>query len=140
MNEIDVSQYIIGTPTLPVPKVERRVRSNRLKDEFIPAIPLWWAIAAGKAGTRRRITGTSLVGQMLWQQQIMRKSPLVRVSSVVWRKIGLERRLVNRALAALEDAGLIIVERFKHRSPAVTIVTNKSYCVTRSLLPETSPM
>ena len=126
MNYINISRYIIGTPTLPSPKVQKQIRSSRLTEQFIPRIPLWWAIAAAKAGRSRRLTGTTIVGQVLWQHQAMRKSATVRLSTVVWRKIGLDRRLVKRALSALEDAGLIKVQRFKHRSPAITILGDKA--------------
>jgi len=128
MGKIDVSEYIISKPltTLPVSRVGRQVRTGRLSGEFIPSMPFWWVIAAAKAGTQRRITGTCIVGQVLWRQQMMRKSQTLRVPGSVWRNIGLERRLVNRGLSALESAGLITVERFKHRSPAITIVTDKS--------------
>ena len=128
MGKNDVSEYIISKPlpTLPVGRVGRQIRSGRLSGQFIPAMPLWWAIAAAKAGTRRRITGTSIVGQILWQQQMMRKSQTLHVSRSVWRKIKLDRRLVNRALYALESTGLITVERFKHSSPAITIVMDES--------------
>jgi len=125
MKEFDARDYVRPV-TLPLPNdglVSRQIRVGRLNNDFVPPVPLWWLCQARLAEQRSSIP--IFVGLILWQQFKMKKTQPLRISGTVWRKLGLERRAVNRALRALENAGLITVKRFKHRSPAITIMTEK---------------
>jgi hypothetical protein len=71
-------------------------------------------------------TTAMLVGLMLWQQYKFNKGrqPL-KLTGTTRRKFGLRKAQVRRALNALEKASLVTVQRFKHRSPLITLVTGQ---------------
>ena len=125
MNGVDVHKYIRPV-TLVLPSggaIEKQLRVRRIHGEFFPAMPVGWV---SKLVVAERRTPTPLfVGLILWQQLRMKKSQPLHIYRTVWNRFGLKRRTVYRALAILEDTGLITLQRFKHRSPAITIITEK---------------
>jgi hypothetical protein len=79
-------------------------------------IPLDWLSAAA------RLPGKSLhVGIALWFMGGLLKSRIVTLSNITSLRFGLNRNAKYRALAWLEEAGLIAVERKLGRAPIVTI-------------------
>lgn len=79
-------------------------------------IPWSWLVAAGEA------TGRALqVAIVLWLEVGMKKSARVRLPHQRLREMGVDRHAVRRGLAALEAAGLVLVERRNGASPFVTI-------------------
>ena len=80
-------------------------------------IPLNWLSAAAA------LPGRSLhVGVALWLEAGLRNSAVVPLSNISGRHFGLDRNAKYRALAWLENAGLITVERKLGRAPIVTIL------------------
>jgi hypothetical protein len=67
-----------------------------------------------------------IVGLILWQQYRLNrcKQPL-KLTGTMRRKFGVNRVQVRRALIVLEKAGLIAVQRFRHRSPLITLMTKE---------------
>jgi hypothetical protein len=64
----------------------------------------------------------------LWHLKGLRKADTFIVSNLMLRDWGIQPDAKQRALRALEKAGLIRVERRGKRSPRVTlVVTSKSY-------------
>jgi len=123
--EFNIEDYIQPVTT-PLPDLIKRLRSERLgvgklTGGFIPPMPAQWFFAACDISDAKRSTKAVRVGAILWQQLKMKKTQPLRISQTVWQKFRLERRAVLRALKALEDGGLITVQRFKHRSPEITI-------------------
>ena len=81
-------------------------------------IPLDWLSAAA------RLPGKCLhVGIALWFVRGLERSGVVALSNLTALRFGLDRNAKYRALAWLEQAGLIAVERKLGRAPMVTILT-----------------
>ena len=79
-------------------------------------IPLDWLSAAA------RLPGKSLhVGIALWFMGGLTKSRVVPLSNITSLRFGLDRNAKYRALAWLEEAGLVAVERKLGRAPIVTL-------------------
>ena len=81
-------------------------------------VPLDWLCRAA------RLPGKSLhVGMAIWYSAGLNRSASVRLSNIAGHKFGLDRNSKYRALAWLEGADLIKVERKLGRAPIVTIVS-----------------
>jgi hypothetical protein len=92
-------------------------------DEFVSA-PKKWLVVAAKLS--KKSPWTVMIGLALWQQHRLNRGeqPL----SLTGHKLdswGIKRFYTRRALVALEKGKLIKVERFKHRSPLITIIIQK---------------
>ena len=84
-------------------------------------IPLDWLSAAA------RLPGRSLhAGIALWYAAGVTRSLSVPLSNISGVRFGLDRNAKHRALAWLEGAGLIAVERKLGRAPLITILTPDS--------------
>lgn len=80
-------------------------------------VPLAWLESAA------RLPGKSLhIGVVLWYVSGLTRSPSVPLSNIAGEKFGLDRNAKYRALAWLEGAGLVRVERKLGRAPVVTIL------------------
>jgi len=80
-------------------------------------VPLTWLEAAA------RLPGKSLhTGVALWYAAGLAQSASISLSNVSGHRFGLDRNAKYRALAWLENAGLIAVERKLGRAPVVTIL------------------
>ena len=96
----------------------RLIKPGR-KERFLKGpVPLPWLEAAA------RLPGKSLhTGVALWYSAGLTRSQSVPLSNVAGDRFGLDRNAKYRALAWLEGAGLVRVERKLGRSPVVTILT-----------------
>ncbi len=73
--------------------------------------------------TAAQLPGKSLhVGVALWAVGEWQKSRVIALSNITSLRFGLDRNAKYRALAWLEEAGLISVERRAGRAPLVTIL------------------
>ena len=104
----------------PRPKLGKSVRLPRPKagEKFLKGpIPLTWI------STAARLPGKSLhVGIAIWFTASLSKSATVPLSNLAGLPFGLDRNAKYRALAWLEEAGLITVDRQVGRSPVVTLL------------------
>ena len=77
--------------------------------------------------TAAQLPGKSLhVGVALWAVGEWQKSRVVALSNITSLRFGLDRNAKYRALAWLEQAGLVSVERKAGRAPMVTILLPRS--------------
>ena len=77
--------------------------------------------------TAAQLPGKSLhVGVALWAIGELQNSRVVTLSNITSLRFGLDRNAKYRALAWLEEAGLISVERKAGRAPLVTILECRS--------------
>ena len=91
-------------------------RPARLLQPIRVRIPIDWLSAAA------RLPGKSLhTGVALWCEAATATSSTIPLSNVCSLHFGVDRNAKYRALAWLERAGLVTVERKLGRSPVVTI-------------------
>ena len=101
------------SPVLSKQRVPRISKGERF---LRGPIPLNWL------STAATLPGRSLhVGVALWLEAGLRNSAVVPLSNITGRHFGLDRNAKYRALAWLESAGLVTVERKLGRAPMVTI-------------------
>jgi hypothetical protein len=91
------------------------------RQEPFAKVPLTWAASAAKA-TR---TPKALVWVLLLHTAWRTRSATFPLSNVGLAENGVSREIKRRALAEMEAAGLIVVERRPGRAPRVTLVTNR---------------
>ena len=86
-------------------------------EEFLKGpIPLPWLSAAS------RLPGKALaVALALWFRAGLTKSRTVKVGSQLLSRFNVGRKSVSRCLRAMEEVGLVDVERHPGRCPVVTI-------------------
>ena len=95
------------------------VFANRVQAEFIKGpIPLAWLSAAAELPGKAALA----IGLALWFERGRRKSDEVLLTAAICERFGLDRKGKYRGLAALEEAGLVAVERRPNRNPVVTIL------------------
>lgn len=117
------------TPTA-IPAVKHRCKANRPRPKrgrkFLKGpVPMTWL------NTAARQPGKALhVGIALWHLAGLQRSRTVTLSATVLRELGVARTSGYRALAALEAAGLVAVERHPGRCPVVALLAVKSDDVT----------
>lgn len=107
------------TPAAPgraplFPETQRRIEQRPC---LHGPVPLDWLSSAA------RLPGRSLhAGIALWHATAVARSATVPLSNLAGIRFGLDRNAKYRALAWLEEAGLVSVERKLGRAPMVTIV------------------
>ncbi|MGE0766247.1 MAG: hypothetical protein AB7L90_07255 [Hyphomicrobiaceae bacterium] len=96
----------------------RRLAKPRRGERFLKGpVPLAWLEAAA------RLPGKSLhAGIALWYAAGLARSSAIPLSNIAGGAFGLDRNAKYRALAWLEEAGLVKVERNLGRAPIVTIL------------------
>ena len=83
-------------------------------------IPWWWLARAFP------LPGRALhIGVALWFWAGIKRSARVTLSVGQMAELGMSRWSVYRALAALESAGLVAVDRHRGRHPVVTILDGR---------------
>jgi hypothetical protein len=119
----DVSKYLRPATLPKIPDSKKRAGIYPLWSHRFVSVPEWWIPLAICAGNQKSY-GVFPVGLLLWQQYRLNhgKQPL-KLTRRMRERFGLKRRLMDSGLNALERAGLITVQRFRHRSPLITIVT-----------------
>jgi hypothetical protein len=101
------------------PKPPREKRKIEIKGRFVRGpIPTEWLIKASLAG------GSSLtVGLILWHLSgLNRGARTVLLTTVVCKQWGVAPAAKQRALATLENASLVSIERRGKKNPIVTIL------------------
>jgi hypothetical protein len=96
----------------------RRPAKPKRGERFLKGpVPLPWLEVAA------RLPGKSLhVGIALWYAAGLARSSAIPLSNIAVGAFGLDRNAKYRALAWLEGAGLVTVERKFGRAPVVTIL------------------
>lgn len=101
----------------------RQAHTQRRVEKFLKGpIPLWWmeraAVLPGKA---------LIVGLVIWfWSGVTWPQKDIAVTDQRLQPFGVDRKARYRAIAALEEAGLIQVERRRGRCPRATLVTKSS--------------
>ena len=103
-------------------KRRMKAKAQRKAGEFIRPIPKPWIIAAAQAPGSK----TLAVGLALWFLSGLEQNRTFRLRSSIVREFSVCRSTCYRALAALEAAGLITVERSQGRGPKITILEAKN--------------
>ena len=97
---------------------------SRFSGKFFPPVPEVWAAMASIAGGRYHSRDALLIGLLLWRESKFSGGDRpVKLTKAKLRALNIGRYSASNALVALEKFGLITVQRFKHRSPLITIVT-----------------
>ncbi len=93
-----------------------RRKGKARRDAFVK-VPLWWFEAATRA------TGTPQAFVCIWLLHLAwkKRNTTFPLSNAQLADSGAERRAKRRALANLEKAGLITVDRHHGRAPRVTL-------------------
>ncbi len=105
------------------PRFLRASRRRRTKGLFLAGgIPWSWIVAAG------RLRGHAWhVGTFVWLRVGLEKRDTVAINlSKIASEFGLDRATASRALAALEDAGLVEVERRAGSKARVTVLRERA--------------
>ncbi len=111
----------LSLPPGSIPKgkpIRTRAPRHRRGEMFLRGpIPLHWITIASHLG------GKALhVGLAIWFFAGMKRSRIISLNLSQPEKFGFDRFSGSRALAALEKAGLVLVERHPGRKPVVTIL------------------
>jgi hypothetical protein len=99
-------------------ELEAAAPKKRKKPEEFAKVPLWWA----KQMTAATKTKKALVGIVLLHTAWKTRRPTFPLPNGRLAKLGVSRLTKYRALRDLERAGLIVVERARHKTPIVTLV------------------
>jgi hypothetical protein len=95
---------------------------KKKKPRFLSA-PEWWLAEAIKRVGYRSV----VISLLLWRQlYYLHGQQPVMLTAKNLRRLGVNRQYARRVLFALERARLIKLERFLHRSPLITIITDRS--------------
>jgi len=122
MAEIDIAAYCFDETEIPTNRSKKS--GYRVKhDQRFMCVPETWAIRAFEIAKQRQTAGPLITGLVLLAtlSQEHAKQPF-KLTNPMLRRFTIERRSVTRWLCMLESAGLISVQRFKHRSPLITII------------------
>jgi DNA-binding transcriptional ArsR family regulator len=96
-------------------------RTSPIQGRFIAGpIDVSWVVQASRLGVKALV-----VGLALWHIKGLRKADIFFVSNLMMQDWGVQPDAKGRALRALENAGLIKVERRGKRSPQVTLVVEE---------------
>ena len=93
------------------------VKRKRKRDAFVK-VPLWWIEQAACATRSPRMFAAIWLLYLSWEAN----SLTVTLPNARLAERGVDRQAKRRALAYLEKAGLIMVERPPGKSPKVTLV------------------
>lgn len=95
---------------------------KRIKGEFLKGpIPLRWLSAAAKLPGKAPLAASLAI----WFEAGRRKSNVVRLTTAILKRFGVNRKAKYRALQRLQAAGLIGVRREPRKNPVVTILELK---------------
>ena len=117
ISDADMTSYLI--PTRPVvPTTSKRVK---IRGEFLKGpIPLSWLTVASKTGD---LAALQVALAVWWAMGWKRSLQITLTTSVLDRFMDTkDRRKKARGIKALENAGLISVDRTPRKSPIITIL------------------
>ena len=100
-----------------IPKNEKPPKHSPGEKFLKGPIPLDWLLIASKLPGR-----TFQVAIALWFLAGVKCNRTVNLTSRLVKQFGVGRSVKARSLSALEDAGLITVERRRGKNPVVTIL------------------
>ena len=106
-------------PEEPTEGTKRRWAEHRRRKggQYISAIPMSWV------GVTFRLHPLSTRAALaVWYQVKRSRSDQAAISTKLLEQFGVNRKAGQRALAELEAAGLITVDRRRGRAPRVTII------------------
>jgi hypothetical protein len=120
MSNFDLDRYRIQAGDFDGTNLQgsrRRIPRHQAGEWFVKGpIPGFWI------GTAAQLPGKALhVALGIWSEAQMKRSAMIVFSHTAAARFGVKRNAARRALAALEAAGLIIVNRATGRCPRVTI-------------------
>ncbi len=104
---------------IPVRLTRQRVKARTEVGQCFLKGPIPWAWLQRATPLRGKALA---VGLVLWFLKGLRKQSTVRLEPSKVRSLGLSRRQCYRALDALEQAGLVAVQRHLGSAPDVTIL------------------
>jgi hypothetical protein len=93
-------------------------KSRKAMQEGFAIVPLAWAARVAKAVNEPSYLVLTVLTYLLWRAG----KPVVTLSNECLRPFGIDRHAKHRALARLEKAGVIHVERRPRCAPAVTLL------------------
>jgi hypothetical protein len=116
-SEVDINRLRLPVKERPA-LVRRKPPRHKTGEKFLKGpIPMNWLTAAAKA------PGKALhLAIGLWYWAGITRSREIRVSMKGLEQLGISRFSGYRGLTALENAGLISVERHRGRRPIVTLL------------------
>ena len=113
-------QFVPAADRVKVDRVRggpREAKTERSRGRFLKGpVPWGWVIRASELPGKALI-----VGLCLWRLSGAMGKGTVTLGNSELEPFGIDRAAKSRALTALEDAGLIMVERKRGRLPIVTI-------------------
>jgi hypothetical protein len=94
------------------------VKRTRDKANDFAQVPLKWAADVAKATNSPGYMVLVLLAYLAWKT----KSPTFILSNDHLNRYGIKREVKHRALARLEKAGVILVQRRGRRAPLITLL------------------
>ena len=115
---MDIDQYRVSRADKPGASPPKPPPRHKANEWFLkgPIPGVWLSRATGLSGRAVK------VGLALWYLAGLTKTRTVKPTWAVWRKFSLSPDAGRHGLAALEEAGLVTVERHRGRCPMVTIL------------------
>jgi len=108
----------MGMGTTPPPMASPPM-PKRIKGEFLKGpIPLNWLSVA----SRLRGKAPLAVALAIWFEAGRKRSKEVRLTTAILARFGVHRKAKYTALASLEKAGLVRVQRRPRKNPIVTLL------------------
>jgi hypothetical protein len=118
MDPLDLKSISFPESRLEQVTKSRKPPRHKPGEKFLKGpIPLKWLTRAAKQPGK-----TLHIAIALWFLAGLKRKRTVALSDAVPRVLGVDRYAKYRALNALEEAGLVSVERHVGRSPVVTIL------------------
>jgi hypothetical protein len=99
-------------------ELEATAPARRKKPEPFVKVPLGWVAAAAKATRSPAIVVCTELLYLSWKA----RSPTFKLPNGRLGRLGVSRETKRRVLRALEDAGLIKVDRPVRKTPVVTLL------------------
>jgi hypothetical protein len=96
----------------------KRKRGPRINKDGFALVPLEWAAEVAKAAPKIPVMLLVLLAYSAWRE----KGPTFALTSDLTRQYGVSRWAKARALAKLEAAGKIKVERPQNQAPIITLI------------------
>ena len=118
MDSLDLHQFKANGAGDRQPTRPKRPPRHKAGEWFLKGpIPGKWLVRAAEASGRGLRAGLAL-----WYLAGVKKNRTVKPTWAVWKRLGLPPDGGRHGLAALEQAGLVAVDRHPGRCPVVTIL------------------